>query len=63
MIQYGIVKMDSVYAMLGPDDETIVKESEKEFSEARDFVKSMNILSTKEKVEEMDVDGDDGKVN
>lgn len=55
--------MDSVYAMLGPDDETIVKESEKEFSEARDFVKSMNILSTKEKVEEMDVDGDDGKVN
>jgi hypothetical protein len=56
MIQYGILDIENIYSMLSPDDETIQKEAEQEFKDAKDFVRSMNILSTKEKSDDMEVD-------
>ena len=32
MIQHGILEMDSIYAMLGPDDKEIEEEAKKEVS-------------------------------
>ena len=46
MIQHGILEMDSIYAMLGPDDKEIEEEAAKELSDATEFVRKMNVVST-----------------
>jgi THO complex subunit 2 len=51
MIQHGILELDAIYKMLGPTDEVIQAEAEKAMSEAKEFVRKMNIVSTKDKDE------------
>ena len=46
MIQHGILEMDSIYDMLGPEDKTILADSDKELSEAKEFVRRVNVVST-----------------
>ncbi len=54
MIQHGILELDAIYKMLGPSDEVIQAEAEKTMSEAKEFVRKMNIVSTKDKDEKAD---------
>ncbi len=65
MIQHDLLQLENVYAMLTPEDDTIIDSAKKEMSEAVEFVRKMNVVSTKDKektpsaaegVEEMDVD-------
>ena len=40
--------------MLGPEDSLIQEDAEKDISEAREFIRKMNIVSTKDKDENED---------
>ena len=40
--------------MLGPEDSLIQEDAEKDISEAREFIRKMNIVSTKDKEENED---------
>ena len=54
MIQHGILDLDAIYDMLGPEDSLIQENAEKDISEAREFIRKMNIVSTKDKDENED---------
>ena len=54
MIQHGILDLDAIYDMLGPEDSLIQENAEKDISEAREFIRKMNIVSTKDKEENED---------
>lgn len=54
MIQHGILDLDAIYDMLGPEDSLIQEDAEKDISEAREFIRKMNIVSTKDKDENED---------
>ena len=61
MVQHGILKMDAVYSMLGPEDSSMFEAAEKEEAEAKEFVRKMGVVSiNKDKStngdEKMDVD-------
>ncbi len=49
LIQHGILDMESIYGMLGPDDEQIKADSEEEMKEARLFIRKLNSLNTAQK--------------
>ena len=51
MIQHEILDLEAIYEMLGPEDSVIVDDAEKEMAEAKEFVRKMNIVSTKDKEE------------
>ena len=59
MIQHGILDLESIYDMLGPEDAVIQAEAEKEMAEAKEFVRKMNIVSTKDKEENEEKPQDD----
>ena len=40
MIQHGILDLDAIYDMLGPEDSLIQEDAEKDISEAREFIRS-----------------------
>lgn len=65
MIQFGILDMESIYKMLGPTDQEMKRMAAADLSEAKKAVRSMNVLSTSGKPEDMDVDqnGDDVSLN
>uniref|UniRef100_A0A8D8ZLW5 THO complex subunit 2 n=1 Tax=Cacopsylla melanoneura TaxID=428564 RepID=A0A8D8ZLW5_9HEMI len=54
MLQHGIIHLDDVYIWLIPDDKIIVKDFEKELSNAKEYVRKLNIVSTKEKEDKED---------
>ena len=54
MIQHGILDLEAIYEMLGPEDVLIQENAEKEIVAAREFVRKMNIVSTKDKEESDD---------
>ena len=60
MIQYGVLEMDVIYNLLGPSDKEIIKDSDKEFNEAKDFVRKMTIVSTSQDQSKKEEDGNDG---
>ena len=59
MIQHGILDLEAIYDMLGPEDSLIQENAEKEIVDAREFVRKMNIVSTKDKEESDDKPQDD----
>ena len=44
MIQHSILDLDSIYGLLGPDDEAIFGDADTEMSDAKEFVRKMNIV-------------------
>ena len=54
MIQYGVLEMDVIYNLLGPSDEEIIKDSEKELNEAKEFVRKMTVVSTSQESKKED---------
>jgi len=61
MIQHGILDLDSIYGLLGPEDEAIFGDADTEMSDAREFVRKMNIVSLKDKEAGDGKDGDKNK--
>lgn len=55
MIQHGILDLESVYDILGPEDEDIQVQAAKVMDEAKETLRKMNIVSTKDRDKE---DGD-----
>ena len=51
MIQHEILDLEAIYDMLGPEDSVILDDADKEMAEAKEFVRKMNIVSTKDKEE------------
>ncbi|XP_066999560.2 THO complex subunit 2 isoform X2 [Anabrus simplex] len=49
MLQHGIIALEDIYCWLAPEDKIIYKEWEKEMKEAKEYVRKLNIISTKEK--------------
>lgn len=52
MLQHRIISLDDIYCWLIPDDKDIFKEWEDEMKEAKEYVRKLNIISTKDKEEE-----------
>lgn len=46
MIQYGVLDMDVIYELLGPSDEEIIKNSEKDMKDAKEMVRKMQVVTT-----------------
>ena len=51
MIQHEILDLEAIYDMLGPEDSVIFDDADKEMAEAKEFIRKMNIVSTKDKEE------------
>ena len=58
MIQHNILDLDAIYDLLGPEDEEVQSDAQVEFDKAKEFVRQMNVVSTKDKDEK----GKDEKV-
>ncbi|XP_049790874.1 THO complex subunit 2 isoform X2 [Schistocerca nitens] len=56
MLQHGIIALDDIYCWLTPDDKVIYKEWDKEMKEAVEYVRKLNIISTKDKEKEEPVE-------
>ncbi len=56
MIQHGILDFDTIYSLLGPTDEDILKMTEKDVADAKEFVRKMNIVSTSQDSNKKDDD-------
>ena len=61
MIQHGILDLEAIYEMLGPEDSLIQESADKEIGEAKEFVRKMNIVSTKDKEESDDKPQEDAQ--
>ncbi|XP_055591572.1 THO complex subunit 2 isoform X2 [Uranotaenia lowii] len=46
LLQHGVIKLDDIYAWLSPIDKTIIEEWESEVSDAKEFVRKLNVVST-----------------
>jgi THO complex subunit 2 len=49
LIQHGVMTLEEVYPMLRPADSEIVKLSEKDTRDAKEFVRRLNVVSTQGK--------------
>ena len=66
LIQSKVLDLSTIYDMLSPDDDVMKVEAEKEFAEAKEFVRKMNVVSTNKSdkgPEAMEVDNDDVRIN
>lgn len=53
LLQYEIIKLDDIYTWLSPVDEVLATEWEAEITEAKEYVRKLNIISTnKDKTED-----------
>lgn len=51
MLQHGVIELDDILPLLLPDDKVIIKDHEQEMRSAKEYVKKMGIISTKDKDE------------
>ncbi|PNF31426.1 hypothetical protein B7P43_G04067, partial [Cryptotermes secundus] len=56
MLQHNIIALDDIYSWLTPDDKVIHKEWEKDMKEAKEYVRKLSIISTKDKDKEEPVE-------
>lgn len=49
MLQHGVIKLDDILPWLVPDDKTIIKEHEQAMKQAKDYVRKLSVISTKDK--------------
>jgi len=47
MLQHEVIGLEDIYSWLTPDDKIIAKEWENEMKEAREYVRKLNVVSTK----------------
>ena len=58
MIQHNILDLEAIYDLLGPEDEEIQNDAVEEFNKAKEFVKQMNVVSTKDKDDKSEKNSD-----
>ncbi|XP_047355707.1 THO complex subunit 2 isoform X2 [Vespa velutina] len=51
MLQHSVIQLDDMLPWLVPDDETIIKEHEQAMKQAKEYVRKLSIISTKDKEE------------
>ncbi|XP_015433412.1 PREDICTED: THO complex subunit 2 [Dufourea novaeangliae] len=51
MLQHGVIKLDDILPWLVPDDRTIIKEHEQAMKQAKEYVRKLSVISTKDKEE------------
>jgi len=57
MLQHGVIKLDDILPWLVPDDKTIMVDHEQAMKQAKEYVRKLSVISTKDKedvVEEKD---------
>ncbi|XP_046666105.1 THO complex subunit 2 isoform X1 [Homalodisca vitripennis] len=47
MLQYRVIALDDIYTWLSPDDKVITRDWEKEMKDAKEYVRKLNVVSTK----------------
>ncbi|XP_063823392.1 THO complex subunit 2 [Ostrinia nubilalis] len=47
LLQHRVISLDDIYPWLRPDDLLMAKEAEKEFKTVQDYIRKLNIVSTK----------------
>lgn len=52
MLQHHLIELDDILPWLVPDDKSIIKDQEQLMRQAKEYVKKMSIISTKDKEEE-----------
>lgn len=59
LLQHRVIQLDDIYNWLGPSDKEIVADWESELTEAKEYVRKLNVISTKgeDKSAEGTVDG------
>lgn len=51
MLQHGVIDLDDILPWLIPDDKTIIKDHEQLMRQAKDYVRKLSVISTKDKDE------------
>ncbi|XP_023289928.1 THO complex subunit 2 isoform X2 [Orussus abietinus] len=51
MLQHHVINLDDILPWLVPDDKTIIKDHEQAMKDAREYVRKMSVISTKDKEE------------
>jgi len=57
MLQHGVIQLDDILPWLVPDDKTIMLDHEQAMKQAKEYVRKLSVISTKDKedvVEEKD---------
>ncbi|XP_018300992.1 THO complex subunit 2 [Mycetomoellerius zeteki] len=49
MLQHGVIKLDDILPWLVPDDKTIISDHEQVMKQAKEYVRKMSVISTKDK--------------
>ncbi|KAK0079733.1 hypothetical protein PV325_000884 [Microctonus aethiopoides] len=49
MLQHGVIDLDDILPWLIPDDKTIIKDHEQLMRQAKDYVRKLSVISTKDK--------------
>lgn len=58
MLQHSVIKLDDILPWLVPDDKTIISDHEQAMKQAKEYVRKLSVISTKDKedvVEEKDI--------
>lgn len=51
MLQHGVIKLDDILPWLVPDDKAIIADHELAMKQAKEYVRKMSVISTKDKEE------------
>ena len=51
MLQHGVIELDDILPWLVPDDKTIIRDYEAAMKQAKEYVRKMSVISTKDKEE------------
>lgn len=49
MLQHGVIQLDDILSWLIPDDKTIISDHEQAMKQAKDYVRKLSVISTKDK--------------
>ncbi|XP_024887298.1 THO complex subunit 2 isoform X7 [Temnothorax curvispinosus] len=49
MLQHGVIKLDDILPWLVPDDKTIISDHEQVMKQAKEYVRKLSVISTKDK--------------
>lgn len=63
LLQHDVIKLDDIYSWLSPVDDKLVTEWETEISEAKEFVRKLNIISTNKDKQEEEKEPDQEQLN
>jgi THO complex subunit 2 len=54
MLQHKVINLNDILPWLVPDDKVIIRDYDQDIKQAKEYVRKMNVISTKDKEEEKD---------